>query len=115
MADLALSNLMESWCARPSVMAAYGITFYYRFKDDMIFSGSDAHKTRCYFSTMRAKARYYVMTMEVVGRSIKYLDLRLTVGEDGRVSSSAELKSTTMAVPLRPSSRHPPGSHTWAR
>ena len=102
----------------PEVRARYGLAGYWRFKDDIMLAFDRGRELMLELMALyKEKARPFTITCESVSRTtVVTLDVRLTVGQSGRMSYELYRKPTSQWSPLSVHSCHPHAIHaSWPR
>ena len=110
--DWVLFAKMEKWFAKsPGMLWEFGITGYYRYRDDVLILATDAILARRFIDELLSRAGYFKILLESASRtSVRFLDVSLCVVNQ-RFVCLITSKSTALVRPLCVSSRHAPHVH----
>lgn len=106
-----------AFCTRCEVpflqsLAWRGIRWWYRFKDDVIFSAESFPVAQRFVHDIRQVARYFKIEVESVSQSrAQFLNVELVI-ENGRYVTHPFFKPTSLQRPLGEDSAHPWKVHT---
>ena len=117
------SSLERDLMLKPSVRRRYSISFYARFRDDIIvFSHASLDDLRSLISNMRTATHPFVLKLESVSKTqCQMLDVNVGFrfpagGGSGHCHFSLFTKPSSIWQPLGPSSMHPLSIHLhWPR
>ena len=115
-ADMAFLSLIEiPFAMKFSQQKQYGVSNYYRFKDDIFFSAETKEGGLEFYSQMCKRQGFFSLELEdVSSTSVKMLDLRISVDNKlQRLVASANFKPTGLCRPLTSESRHHPSVQSW--
>ena len=92
---------------------SYGISHYFRFKDDIFFVAAQRTSGMEFFQLLQQRARHFKLKLEEIScEMVQMLDTAVYV-ENNSLQVMPHFKKTSLMRPLETSSAHSKGVHAW--
>lgn len=92
---------------------SYGISHYFRFKDDIFFVAAQRTRGMEFFQLLQRRGRHFRLKLEDVSSElVQMLDTAVYI-ENNSLQVMPHFKKTSLMRPLETSSAHSKGVHAW--